>query len=70
MADFFSFFFIGLSIVSCPDCRIELNPSVHKFCYVCGEKVEGIISSSEQYKGRHHFFICFPASLRYSIFSR
>ena len=26
----------------CPDCKIKLDPKVHKFCYGCGKTIQEI----------------------------
>ncbi|CAB4021187.1 Hypothetical predicted protein [Paramuricea clavata] len=32
----------------CPDCNIELDPNVHRFCYGCGKTIQEIVSNARE----------------------
>ena len=36
----------------CPDCKVELDPKVHLFCYRCGKTIEKIFSIVHKKQGK------------------
>ena len=36
----------------CPDCNIELDPDVHKFCFGCGKTIQQIRSIVSEKRGK------------------
>ena len=48
------YFFLHIEIIKviCPECNVELDPTVHLFCYRCGKKVDKIVSIAQKKQGK------------------
>ena len=54
----------------CPDCKIELDPNVHKFCYGCGKTMQQIFDVCKKQGKDIYNFIAgkYLTKLAYNIF--
>ena len=67
------YFFLHIEIIKviCPDCNMELDPTVHVFCYRCGKKVDKTLSIVQKKQGKdacvqydlHMCIVCLEQSL-------
>ena len=37
----------------CPDCNIELDINVHRFCYMCGKNVQEMVANVHRKQGNY-----------------